>query len=164
MALLDVKNLYVEFTTYGGIVHAVRGVDFSVDEGETLAIVGESGCGKSVTVQSIMGLIPDAAWSYHARYRASARSRHHSKQDHRREGHPRQLCRHDLSRSDDVSKSDHDDRRADRGAFRSASRLLASTGNESSSRTARHGSNTRSGQNARDSIRSNSQVGCCSDR
>ena len=58
MALLDVKNLHVEFTTYGGIVHAVRGVDFSVDEGETLAIVGESGCGKSVTVQSIMGLIP----------------------------------------------------------------------------------------------------------
>ena len=58
MALLEVKNLHVEFTTYGGIVHAVRGVDFSVDEGETLAIVGESGCGKSVTVQSIMGLIP----------------------------------------------------------------------------------------------------------
>ena len=58
MALLEVKNLHVEFTTYGGIVHAVRGVDFSVDKGETLAIVGESGCGKSVTVQSIMGLIP----------------------------------------------------------------------------------------------------------
>ncbi|MCY4094825.1 MAG: ATP-binding cassette domain-containing protein, partial [Gammaproteobacteria bacterium] len=58
MALLDVKKLHVEFTTYGGIVHAVRGVDFSVDEGQTLAIVGESGCGKSVTVQSIMGLIP----------------------------------------------------------------------------------------------------------
>lgn len=58
MPLLDVKNLSVEFTTYGGIVHAVRGVDFSVDKGETLAIVGESGCGKSVSVQSIMGLIP----------------------------------------------------------------------------------------------------------
>ena len=58
MALLEVNNLHVEFTTYGGIVHAVRGVNFSVDKGETLAIVGESGCGKSVTVQSIMGLIP----------------------------------------------------------------------------------------------------------
>ena len=56
--LLVVENLAVEFSTYGGIVQAVRGVDFSVDRGKTLAIVGESGCGKSVTVQSIMGLIP----------------------------------------------------------------------------------------------------------
>ncbi|MCZ6711806.1 MAG: ABC transporter ATP-binding protein [Gammaproteobacteria bacterium] len=56
--LLEVENLAVEFDTYGGTVQAVRGVSFSVDSGETLAIVGESGCGKSVTVQSIMGLIP----------------------------------------------------------------------------------------------------------
>ena len=56
--LLDVKNLEVEFATYGGDVKAVRGVSFHVDQGETLAIVGESGCGKSVTVQSIMGIIP----------------------------------------------------------------------------------------------------------
>ncbi|MCY3885356.1 MAG: ABC transporter ATP-binding protein [Gammaproteobacteria bacterium] len=58
MALLEVTDLHVEFTTYGGIVHAVRGASFSVERGETLAIVGESGCGKSVSVQSIMGLIP----------------------------------------------------------------------------------------------------------
>src|SRR5690606_24263172 len=51
-------NLKVEFDTYGGVVKAVRGVDFSVEAGKTLAIVGESGCGKSVTVQSVMGLIP----------------------------------------------------------------------------------------------------------
>ena len=57
-ALLEVENLAVEFDTYGGIVKAVRGVDFKVDHGETLAIVGESGCGKSVTVQAMMGLIP----------------------------------------------------------------------------------------------------------
>lgn len=56
--ILDVKNLEVEFATYGGTVKAVRGVSFTVERGETLAIVGESGCGKSVTVQSLMGLIP----------------------------------------------------------------------------------------------------------
>lgn len=57
-ALLEVKDLAVEFDTYGGIVQAVRGVNFSLDAGKTLAIVGESGCGKSVSVQSMMGLIP----------------------------------------------------------------------------------------------------------
>jgi len=56
--ILEVKDLTVEFATYGGIVKAVRGVSFDVDRGQTLAIVGESGCGKSVTVQSIMGIIP----------------------------------------------------------------------------------------------------------
>jgi oligopeptide/dipeptide ABC transporter ATP-binding protein len=56
--ILEVKDLHVEFATYGGSVQAVRGVSFDVNRGETLAIVGESGCGKSVTVQAIMGLIP----------------------------------------------------------------------------------------------------------
>src|SRR5688500_10225003 len=56
--VLDVNDLHVEFDTYGGIVKAVRGVSFAVHAGKTLAIVGESGCGKSVSVQSIMGLIP----------------------------------------------------------------------------------------------------------
>ena len=58
MTLLEVADLRVEFDTYGGTVQAVRGVSFSLERGKTLAIVGESGCGKSVTVQSIMGLIP----------------------------------------------------------------------------------------------------------
>jgi oligopeptide/dipeptide ABC transporter ATP-binding protein len=56
--LLEVRDLRVEFDTYGGVVKAVRGVDFAVDRGETLAIVGESGCGKSVSVQALMGLVP----------------------------------------------------------------------------------------------------------
>lgn len=56
--ILEVKDLSVEFSTYGGNVKAVRGVSFNVYRGQTLAIVGESGCGKSVTVQAIMGIIP----------------------------------------------------------------------------------------------------------
>src|SRR5690625_5259794 len=57
--ILEVKNLHVSFSTYGGTVKAVRGVDFHINKGETLAIVGESGCGKTVTSNAIMRLIPN---------------------------------------------------------------------------------------------------------
>ena len=56
--LLQVENLAVSFSTYRGRVKAVRDVSFSVDEGKTIGIVGESGCGKSVTAHAIMGLLP----------------------------------------------------------------------------------------------------------
>ena len=56
--LLDVRGLRTQFFTQDGLVNAVNGVSFTVDEGETLGIVGESGCGKSVTMLSIMRLIP----------------------------------------------------------------------------------------------------------
>src|SRR5699024_11199555 len=57
--ILEVNNLHVTFTTYGGTVKAVRGVNFHMKKGETLASVGESGCGKSVTSNAIMRLILD---------------------------------------------------------------------------------------------------------
>lgn len=56
-AILEVKNLRVSFHSYAGEVQAVRGVSFALSRGEVLAIVGESGCGKSVTMKSVMGLI-----------------------------------------------------------------------------------------------------------
>jgi peptide/nickel transport system ATP-binding protein len=58
VALLDVKDLRTSFRTEDGIVKAVDGVSFSVEKGQTLGIVGESGCGKSVTCLTIMGLNP----------------------------------------------------------------------------------------------------------
>ncbi|MBX5470580.1 MAG: ABC transporter ATP-binding protein [Thermoleophilaceae bacterium] len=58
MALLEVRDLQTHFFTREGVVRAVDGVSFSVETGKTLGIVGESGCGKSVTALSIMGLIP----------------------------------------------------------------------------------------------------------
>ncbi len=56
--LLNVQGLETQFRTREGIVHAVNGVSFTLKEGETLGIVGESGCGKSVTVMSMLRLIP----------------------------------------------------------------------------------------------------------
>src|SRR5512139_996763 len=56
--LLDVQGLETTFKTPAGIVHAVNGVSFNLKEGETLGVVGESGCGKSVTVLSLLRLIP----------------------------------------------------------------------------------------------------------
>ena len=62
--LLKVKDLMIDFRTYGGTVQAVRGVSFSVEQGETVGIVGESGCGKSVTAKSIMKLLTSPPASY----------------------------------------------------------------------------------------------------
>jgi oligopeptide transport system ATP-binding protein len=56
--LLQVKDLKTEFRTQDGIVHAVNGISFDLAEGDTLGIVGESGCGKSVSMLSVMRLIP----------------------------------------------------------------------------------------------------------
>ena len=58
---LEVKGLKTHFITRRGVVKAVDGVTFSVGEGETLGIVGESGCGKSVTCLSILRLVPAPA-------------------------------------------------------------------------------------------------------
>ncbi len=57
--ILEVKNLRVSFNTYAGEVRAVRGVDFELKPGETLAFVGESGCGKTVTAKAIMRLLKE---------------------------------------------------------------------------------------------------------
>ncbi|MDR3455736.1 MAG: ABC transporter ATP-binding protein [Rhodoferax sp.] len=61
MALLEVNDLHVQLQTQRGPAEAVRGIAFSLERGETMGIVGESGCGKSITVQSLIGLLPPSA-------------------------------------------------------------------------------------------------------
>jgi oligopeptide transport system ATP-binding protein len=61
MTLLSVEDLIVRFRTHGSVVHAVNGVTFDLEAGETLGLVGESGCGKSVTSLAMMGLLPKPA-------------------------------------------------------------------------------------------------------
>ena len=60
-ALLEVEGLGVDLPTAGGMLHAVRDVSLTVRRGETLCLVGESGCGKSMTALGIMDLLPRGA-------------------------------------------------------------------------------------------------------
>lgn len=60
-ALLEVQDLRVAIALEGGVLNAVRGIDFSVQRGESVCIVGESGCGKSLTSLALMGLLPSQA-------------------------------------------------------------------------------------------------------
>ena len=61
LPLIEVANLGVRLNTSRGPAQAVRGVSFTLKRGETLGLVGESGCGKSMTALSLMGLLPDSA-------------------------------------------------------------------------------------------------------
>lgn len=59
--ILEVQNLHVYFETYDEIAEVIDGITFTIDEGETVGLVGETGCGKSVTTKAILGLLPENA-------------------------------------------------------------------------------------------------------
>jgi peptide/nickel transport system ATP-binding protein len=61
MALLEVSDLHVRLQTQRGPAEAVRGIGFSLERGQTLGLIGESGCGKSITAMSLLGLLPESA-------------------------------------------------------------------------------------------------------
>jgi peptide/nickel transport system ATP-binding protein len=61
LSLLDVRDLRVTLNTSRGAVEALRGISFEIDRGQTVGLIGESGCGKSLTALALMGLLPDGA-------------------------------------------------------------------------------------------------------
>ena len=102
MALLDVKDLKTYFRTDDGIVKAVDGVSFNVEKGKTLGIVGESGCGKSVTCLTIMGL--NNRKTTISSGEATVEGREPDRDEPEAASrHPRQRDRDDLPGSDDLA-------------------------------------------------------------
>lgn len=73
MAKLEVRNLTISFRTNNGAVRAVRDISFNLEEGETLAIAGESGSGKSVTTRAIMAFWRATPWWMRAKSSTTAR-------------------------------------------------------------------------------------------
>ncbi|MDP7666400.1 MAG: ATP-binding cassette domain-containing protein, partial [Candidatus Poseidoniia archaeon] len=59
--MLEIKNLKTQFNTYDGVVEALNGVDLTIEDGEIFGLVGETGCGKSVTCYSVLKLLPKTA-------------------------------------------------------------------------------------------------------
>ena len=59
--MLEIKNLKTQFNTYDGVVEALNGVDLTIQDGEIFGLVGETGCGKSVTCYSVLKLLPKTA-------------------------------------------------------------------------------------------------------
>lgn len=102
--LLEVRHLSISFHTYRGLLEAVHAVSLTVHAGETVGIVGESGCGKSVTSQAVMKLLPQRAAEYQSGD-FMGRPRHPSLVRTRHEWSSRPRYGHDFSGPHDVFKS-----------------------------------------------------------
>ena len=111
--ILEIKNLTFSFHTYGGVVKSVRDVSFNVREGEILGIVGESGCGKSVTSQCILKLNPEPPGFFEG-----GSIKYKGEEIRPRDAeNPRCGDWIYLSGSDDLVKPDHDSWKTDRGGL-----------------------------------------------
>ena len=111
--VLEVKHLSLSFQTFSVRVQAVRDVSFSLHQGDTLALVGESGCGKSATCRAIMRLLPRNATIDQGEILLHGENLL-DKSQKRHAPHPRGEDRDDLSGPDDLPRSDDEDRQADR--------------------------------------------------
>ena len=157
--LLEVKNLQTHFPTRAGLVRAVDGVSFHVDKGELLSLVGESGCGKSITALSVMRLVsaPGKIAGGEIKFDGEdllAASEVRDARDSRRRH------RDDLSGPDDFAQSRLHHRRPDCRSAEAASQVVAQArrGRRPSKRCGRFPFQTRRG--AWTIIRINSPAGC----
>ena len=103
-ALLDIKDLRVTFNTRYGEVTALDSVSLHVNEGETLGVVGESGCGKSITALATMGLIPSPPGRIAGRLHCAQRRRAHVRLRGPPAGPARRRNSNDFSRADDLAQ------------------------------------------------------------
>ena len=111
--LLELKRLAVSFATDDGTVRAVDGIDLALQRGRTLGLVGESGCGKSVTSLAIMGLLPPENSKVSGEVHFEGRDL--LKLAAGRAARPaRRAARHDLPGADDLAQSELHDRQPDR--------------------------------------------------
>lgn len=103
--LLEVKDLRVNFILENKqVVSATEHVSFSIDKKSTLGIVGESGCGKSVTASSILGLLPKGSRLYRGRRNPVGRERYFQIHPQADDGYPRERNFHDFSGANDVAE------------------------------------------------------------
>ena len=107
--ILDVRNLDVYLNTYSGRIHAVRDVSFTLKKGETLVVVGESGCGKSMTARAIMQLLPEKISEVGERSQILVNGTDILKMPEKKK-----IYLHDLPGPHHIFKSHHDRGRADR--------------------------------------------------
>ena len=160
--LLQVNDLRTSFFTSDGEVRAVDGVTFDIDDGRTVGLVGESGCGKSVTALSIIQLLPRAPGRIVGGERPV--SRHGSRAPPRRGDapHPRQRDLDDLPGADDLAQSGHDGRRPDRRNRAAASRREPQRGARPRHRDAEPGQDRRAAQSGSGIFRTSSPAASAS--
>ena len=147
MPLLEVNNLHVQLQTQRGPAEAVRGIGFTLERGETLGIVGESGCGKSITVQSLMGLLPASAQGHRQHPLRRQRTRRPARARDVRD--PRQPHRHDLPGADDGAEPGAHHRAPGRRAAAAAPRPVGGRRAQGGARAARARRHSRRGLAAR---------------